>query len=77
MWTSSQDGDIGRHTFPPRTAIRKITTNLKTKYNQNCQKIKLYGSPTTKDLKKPYSSRQVGEVEMESRSGEDMVWWQW
>ena len=29
---------------------------------QNCQKIELYGSPTTKDLKKPYSSRWVGGV---------------
>ena len=36
-----------------------ITTNLKTKYNQNCQKIELYGSPTIKDLKKKFSSRQV------------------
>ena len=38
---------------------RRITTNLKTKNNQNCHKIELYGSLTTKELKK-YSSRQEG-----------------
>ena len=32
------------------------------KNNQNCQKIELYGSPTTKELKK-HSSRQVGRAE--------------
>ena len=37
--------------MPPHTTKRR-TTNLKTKNNQNCQKIKLYGSPTTKELKK-------------------------
>ena len=62
--TSSQDGGIGRHVSPPCTTMRRITTNLKTKITQNCQKIKLYGSPTTKDLKEPYSYRQVGGVEM-------------
>ena len=46
--TSSQDGGIGRYTQPPCTTKR--TTNLKTKNNQNCQKIKLYGSPTSKEL---------------------------
>ena len=34
---------------------------------QNCQKIKLYGSLTTKELKKKHSFRMVGEVETESR----------
>ena len=50
--------------------------NLKTNKTQNCQKIELYGSPTTKDLKKPHSSRCVGEVEIwkwVERRG-DMVW---
>ena len=47
----------------------KRTTNLKTKTNQNCQKIKLYGSPTTKELKKKHSSRPVGGVEMGSQGG--------
>ena len=74
--TSSQDGGTGGHASPPCTTIRRIITNLKTKYNQNCQKTKLYGSPTTKDLKKKYSSRQIGSMEMGSWGGEDMVWWQ-
>ena len=41
---------------------RRTTTNLKTKNNQNCQKIKLYGSLTTKELKKKLS-RLVGGAE--------------
>ena len=47
---------------------KKDNTNLKTKNNQNCQKIKLYGSPTTKELKKKHSSRLVVGVEMDSQS---------
>ena len=35
----------------------------KQEYNQNCQKIKLYGSLTTKELKKKHSSRLVRGVE--------------
>ena len=34
------------------TTKRRITTNLKTKNNQKCQKIKLCGTLTTKELKK-------------------------
>ena len=50
--------------MPPCTTKRRTTTNLKTKNNQNCQKIELYGSPTIKELKKKHSSRPVGGVEM-------------
>ena len=50
--------------MPPCTTKRRTTTNLKAKNNQNCQKIKLYGSPTTKELKK-LSPRLLGGVEME------------
>ena len=32
----------------------------------------MYGSPTTKELKKKYSSRLIGGVEMGSRGGEDL-----
>ena len=39
--------------MPPHTTDR-TTTNLKTKNNLNCQKIKLYKSPTTKELKKKF-----------------------
>ena len=61
--TSGQEGGVDRHASPPYTTIRRITTNLKTKNTQNCQIIELYKSLTTKDLKKPYLSRQVGGAE--------------
>ena len=63
---TGQDGVVGRHTVPPHTTKRRITTNLKTKNNHNCQKIKLYRSPTAKELKKKHSSRPVGGVKMDS-----------
>ena len=47
---------------------RELQLNLKTNNTQNCQKIELYGSLTTKDLKKPYSPRQVGGAEMQIQS---------
>ena len=48
--------------MPPRTTKRRTTTNIKTnkQNNQNCQKIELYGSLTTNELKKTHSSRRVG-----------------
>ena len=46
--------------MPTCTTKRRTTTNLKTKNNQNCQKIKLFGSPTTKELKEKHSSRPIG-----------------
>ena len=52
-----------RHTVPPCTT-KRATTNLKTKSNQNYRKIKLYGSLTTKELKKKHSPRQVEAVEI-------------
>ena len=64
--TSSQDGGIGRYTLAPCVTKRRTTTNLKTKNNQNSQKIELYESPTTKELKKKHSSRPVGGAEMDS-----------
>ena len=64
---SSQDGDIGRYTSLPCTTKRRITTKLKTKNNQKCYKIELYGSPTTKELKKKHPSRPVGGAETGSR----------
>ena len=45
--------------------------SLKRKYNQNCQKIELYKSLTTKELKKKHSSRQVEGAETGSWGGED------
>ena len=71
--TSGEDGDIGRYTLPPHTTKRRTTTNLKTKNNQNCQKIELYGNLTTKDLRKPNSSIRVGGAESGSWGREDTV----
>ena len=45
---------------PPHTTTQKLKLNYKTTIAQNCQKIKLYGSPTTKELKKSHSFRRVG-----------------
>ena len=42
---------------------KELQLNLKTNNTQNCQKIELHGSLTTKDLKKPHSSRQVERAE--------------
>ena len=56
--------------MPTRTTKRR-TTDLKTKNNQNCQKIELDGSPTTKELKKKPSSKLAGGAEMGSQGGED------
>ena len=61
--TSSQDGDVVRHTVLPLTTKTRTTTNFNKKNNQNCQKIKRYRSPKTKELKKKHSSRLVGGVE--------------
>ena len=69
--TSSQGGGIGRYTLPSCTTKRR-TTNLKTRTNQNCQKIELYGSPTSKQLKKKHSFRLIGGLEMGSWGGEDV-----
>ena len=69
--TSGQYGGIGRYTLPPHTTKSRTTTNLKTKNNQNCQKMELYGSPTTKELKKKHSPRPVGGEETGSQDGQD------
>ena len=73
LWSSGQDGGVGRNASFPHTTKRWITTNLKTINNQKCQKIKLHGIPTAKELKK-CSPRPVGGAEMGdghwSREGE-------
>ena len=51
---------------------KKDNNQFFKKNNQNFQKIKLYKSPTTKELKMKHSSRPVGEVEMGSWGTEDM-----
>ena len=47
-----QDGGIGRNPSLLHTTKRRITTNLKSMNHQKCQKIKLHGAPTTRELKK-------------------------
>ena len=58
-----QYGGIGRYTLPPHTTKTTTTTNFKTKDNQNCQKIELHGSLTTKEFKKKHSFGTVGGAE--------------
>ena len=72
-FTTSQDGGIGRHASPPRTTTKRITSTLKQKHRE-LPETELYGSLTTKDFKKSYSSRWVGGVELWSRGREDTVW---
>ena len=52
---------------------------LKESLLENYQKIELYGSLTTKELKKKHSSRLVGGVEMGNQGIEDErqcgSWW--
>ena len=53
------------------------TINVKTINTQNYQKIELYGSLTTKELKKKHSWRPVAEVEMGILGWRELVarWW--
>ena len=55
----------------PHVTKMRTATNLKTKNIQNFQKVKLYGSLTTKELKKKHSSRLIGGAEMASQGRED------
>ena len=50
--SSDQDGGVNTNPSLPHTTKRRITTNVKLINNQKCQKIKLHGTPTTKELKK-------------------------
>ena len=63
---SKLQGGIGRYTLSP-WATKRRKTHLKTKNNQNCQIIELYGSPTTKGLKKKRSFGLVGENAQQGR----------
>ena len=60
---------MGRHTVPPHIT-KRTTTNLKTKSNQNCQKIELYGIPTTKELKKK-TPIQTGRMDRDEQLGRE------
>ena len=61
--------------MPPHITKRRTITNLKTKNNQNCQKIELYGSLTTKELKKKHLYRLVGRAEDAQQGGNWRTGW--
>ena len=65
LWTSSQDGGIGRYTLLPHTTKRR-TTNLKTKITRTSKNQTVLKS-TTKELKKKHSFQLVGGTEQASR----------
>ena len=46
------DGGVGSNPSLPSTTKSRITTNLTSINNKKCQKNKLHGTPTTKELKK-------------------------
>ena len=50
--------------MPPHTTTAKITNRLQNEYYPESQKIELYRPLTTKVLKKPHLSRQVGGTGM-------------
>ena len=76
--TSSQDGGVGKCGLPPGTTTAKLQLNYRTNITQNCQKIELYGTLTTKELKKPHSSRRVGGTEIRRHRigwSHTHMWW--
>ena len=64
------DRGVGRYTASSHNQ-KKDNNKLKTKNNQNHEKIELYGNPPIKELKKKHPSRLVGGVKTGSWCGED------
>ena len=71
--TPGEDGGIGRYALPPHTTKRRTTTNLKTN-NQNCPKIKLYGSPLTEELKKTTKMNKQKQTKQTGTGTEPQKW---
>ena len=75
--TSGQDGGVGKHGMPPCTTTSKLQLNSRTSITQTI-KIKLNGSLTITEWKKPHSHRLVGE-EKTQRCGMSCppppLWW--
>ena len=71
--TPGEDGGIGRYALPPHTTKRRTTTNLKTN-NQNCPKIKLYGSPLTEELKKTTKMNKQKQTKQTGTGTESHKW---
>ena len=77
LFTSGQDGGIGKHVWPPHATTERITARPQNN-TQNYQKIELYGSPTTKDLKKPtfiHTGQWGGDVETGREARRPNVAW--
>ena len=75
MQSSGQDGGIGRNPSLPHTTKRRITTNLKSINNQKCQEMKLYGTPTSKELKKQSTKKKKKERKTQSTRPTRLVRW--
>ena len=54
---------------------QKLQLDYKTNITQNHQNIKLYGSLTTKELKKPHSSRWVGGAKRWNVQSHTHIWY--
>ena len=76
--SSGQNGGVGRNPLHSCTTKRRIPTNLKSINNQKCQKIKLHGTPTTKELKKQstkpnrpvHQQRNMAQMKEQSKTPE-------
>ena len=70
FWRKSQDGCVSKHgsppSSPPPTTTAKTATKLQNNYHPEGQKMKLYGSLTTKELMKSQPSRWVCGTEMQN-----------
>ena len=66
---SSQDEGIGRQALLPCTTKRRITNDLKLENNQNCQKIKLYGSLRTSEYGVKETFIQTGRRGRDGKPG--------
>ena len=63
--TSGHDGSIGRHSSPPYTTTSKLQLKYR-KPSVRTSEIKLNGSLTTTELKKPHPSRLVGGAQTQN-----------
>ena len=66
MWTSSQDGGIGKHALPPCTTIAKITTGLQNKYHPDSSENQAVWKSDNQGFKEAtfiQMGKRVGEVE--------------
>ena len=66
---SAQDAGVSKQSLPLHTTTEKLQLDYKTSITHNHQKIKMYGSLTTKELKKSHSSRRVGGLERQGKAG--------